>query len=84
VALLLFWPASLLGQVTGRFYFEKDTHALGEPVFLYFEATNSETETENVNKADPYSFCSHYFGQPGSEAMGIRPFGFADNSEFRQ
>jgi hypothetical protein len=60
VALLLFWPTALLGQVRGRFYLEKDTYALGEPVFLYFEATNSGTETENVDKADRYSFCSGY------------------------
>lgn len=60
VALLLCWPTALLGQVTGRFYLEKDTFALGEPVFLYFEATNSGTETQNIHKADPYSFCSGY------------------------
>jgi hypothetical protein len=60
VALLALWPAAVLGQVTGRFYIEKDTYALGEPVFLYFEATNSGTDTQNLHKADPYSFCSGY------------------------
>ena len=60
VVLLLFWPTALLGQVTGRFYLEKDTFALGEPVFLYFEATNSGTDAQNLHKADPYSFCSGY------------------------
>lgn len=60
VALLVLWPTAVLGQVTGRFYIEKDTFALGEPVFLYFEATNSGTDTQNVYKAYPYSFCSGY------------------------
>lgn len=60
VALFVLWPTTLLGQVTGRFYLEKDTFALGEPVFLYFEATNEGSETQNVHKADPYSFCSGY------------------------
>lgn len=60
VALLVLWPTVVLGQVNGRFYIEKDTFALGEPVFLYFEATNSGTEIQNLLKADPYSFCSGY------------------------
>lgn len=50
----------MLGQVSGRFYLEKDTYALGEPVFLYFEATNTGNETQNISKADVYSFCSGY------------------------
>jgi hypothetical protein len=60
VALLVCWPTAVLEQVTGRFYLEKETFAAGEPVFLYFEATNSGAETQNVYKADPYSFCSGY------------------------
>jgi HEAT repeat protein len=50
----------MLAQVTGRFYLEKETFAVGEPVFLYFEMTNSGTETQNVHRADPFSFCSGY------------------------
>jgi hypothetical protein len=60
LALLVCWPTIALGQVTGRFYLEKETFAAGEPVFLYFESTNSGEETQNVYKADPYSFCSGY------------------------
>ena len=30
VALLVLWPTAVLGQVTGRFYIEKDTFALGD------------------------------------------------------
>lgn len=60
VTLLVLWPNSVLGQVTGRFYIEKDTFALGEPVFLYFEANNSGRDTQNLHKADPYSFCAGY------------------------
>lgn len=33
---------------------------VGEPVFLYFEMTNSGIETQSVHQADPYSFCSGY------------------------
>jgi hypothetical protein len=58
--LLFFWPTIILGQVTGRFYLEKETFAVGEPVFLYFEMTNSGSETQNVHRADPYSFCSGF------------------------
>ena len=60
VAVLAFWPCVALGQVTGRFYLEKDTFAVGEPVFLYFDATNSGAEAQNVVKASAYSFCSGY------------------------
>jgi hypothetical protein len=59
-AMFLLWPTALLGQVTGRFYLEKDSYALGEPVFLYFETTNSGTNAQNIYSADPYSFCSGY------------------------
>ena len=57
-----------LGQVTGRFYLEKGTYAVGEPVFLYFEATNSGAESQNISKADPYSFCSGYQIQVSSDS----------------
>jgi len=59
-ALLFCWPSVMLGQMTGRIYLEKDTFAVDEPVFLYFEITNSGTKTQNVHRADPYSFCSGY------------------------
>jgi hypothetical protein len=60
MVILLCCPTIVVGQVTGRFFLQKDTFAPGEPVFLYFEATNSGTETQNVYRADPYSFCSGY------------------------
>jgi len=59
-AMLLCWPSIAAGQVTGRFFLEKPTFAPGEPVFLYFEVTNTGTETQNLSHADPYSFCSGY------------------------
>ena len=52
--------ANAAGQISGRFYLEKSTFAVGEPVFLYFEVTNDGTEPVNIYKADPYSFCSGY------------------------
>src|SRR5262245_14995183 len=60
VAVLLFWPTIAAGQVTGRFYLEKETFAPGEPVFVYFEARNIGMETQNILQADPYSFSSGY------------------------
>lgn len=59
-ALLLFWPALALGQMSGRFYLQKHTFAPGEPVFLYFEVTNSGEQAQNIIQADPYSFCAGY------------------------
>ena len=70
VVLLALWPCALLGQVTGRFYLEKDTFAVGEPVFLYFEATNSGGEAQNALKASPYSFCSGYQVHVSADASG--------------
>ena len=51
-------PAS--AQIAGRFYLEKNTYALGEPVFLYFEASNPGTKAHDIIRADPYSFCAGY------------------------
>jgi hypothetical protein len=48
------------GQLSGRFYFEKDTFAVGEPVFLYFEVTNTGTGPQDVNRANPYTPCAGY------------------------
>ena len=47
-------------QVTGTFSLEKPTFAPGEPVFLSFTLHNEGKEREEVNTADPYSFCSGY------------------------
>lgn len=70
--LLIFSTANVSGQLSGRFYLEKSTFAVGEPVFLYFEVTNDGTEPVNIFKADPYSFCSGYQievrGGPNTEA----------------
>lgn len=60
VPLILCWPTVLLAQVNGNFYLQKESFAPGEPVFLYFDVTNSGTETVNIYRADPYSFCSGY------------------------
>lgn len=59
-ALLLGCSALAFGQVTGHFYLEKSTFAPGEPVFLYFEATNTGSKAQYFSQADPYSFCSGY------------------------
>jgi len=67
IVALLCWPAVGAAQVTGRFFLEKETYAMGEPVLLYFEVTNSGSEPVNVPNADPYSFCSGYRIQVSSD-----------------
>jgi hypothetical protein len=49
-----------IGQITGRFYLEKQEFGLGEPVFLNFEVRNSGRESQDIIRADPYSFCAGY------------------------
>jgi len=48
------------GQIAGKFSIEKQSYALGEPVFLYFEASNSGQEPQAILHADPYNFCADY------------------------
>lgn len=60
VGACLFGVTAATGQVTGRFYLDKQLYAPGEPVFLYFEAKNEGKESQNILQADPYSFCSGY------------------------
>ena len=59
-ALLICLTANAAGQISGKFYLEKETFAVGEPVFLYFEVTNDGTEAVNIYQADPDSVCSGY------------------------
>jgi hypothetical protein len=61
------WPLLTLlcctaafGQFSGRFYFEKNRFAVGEPVFLYFEVTNTGTEPQDIIRANPYTPCAGY------------------------
>ena len=57
---VLCYSASAVGQVAGRFYLDKQEFALGAPVFLNFEASNSGRESQYIIRADPYSFCAGY------------------------
>ena len=57
---VLCYSTPAIGQIVGRFYLEKNTFALGEPVFLNFEVSNSGREPEDIIRADPYSFCAGY------------------------
>jgi HEAT repeats len=56
----LCWPAASAAQISGRFFLERETYAIGEPVLLYFEVINNGSEPVNIPNADPYSFCSGY------------------------
>jgi len=79
-ALLICLTANAAGQISGKFYLEKSTFAVSEPVFLYFEVTNDGTEPVNIYKADPYSFCSGYQIklQGGSDSnKSCSPYGVA-------
>jgi len=64
---LLCWPVACTAQVSGRFFLEKETYAVGEPVLLYFEVANIGSEAVNIPVADPYSFCSGYGIQVSSD-----------------
>jgi HEAT repeat protein len=57
-AIALFWPTATPAQVSGRFFFRREAFAPGEPVFLYFEATNTGTEARELSRLDTYSACS--------------------------
>src|SRR5271170_4713227 len=57
---VLMVPALCAAQVTGVFSLEKTTYNSGEPVVLSFTLHNEGKQTEEVNTADPYSFCSGY------------------------
>lgn len=65
-----------MGQLSGRFYVEKETFAPGEPVFLYFELINNGGSTLKVVRADPYSFCSGYFIRVSSDEKPTSSCGF--------
>jgi hypothetical protein len=59
--ILLFVTTGLAkAQLSGRFYLDKETFTLGEPVFLYFEVINAGAGALKVVRANPYSFCSGY------------------------
>ena len=58
IAFLL--PTLCLAQVSGSFSLEKAVFAPGEPVFLTLTLHNEGKEAVEVQRADPYSFCSGY------------------------
>jgi hypothetical protein len=57
---VLCYSVPAIGQISGRFFLEKHDFALGEPVFLNFEASNSGRESKDIIHANPYSFCAGY------------------------
>ena len=74
------WSLVAAGQLSGQFYLEKSTFARGEPIFLYFEVSNDGAKAENLDSADPYSFCSGYEIRVLSGSgitSSCRPDGFA-------
>lgn len=58
--IMLLAPTLCVAQVTGVFSLEKTTYNSGEPVVLSFTLHNEGKQTEEVEAADPYSFCSGY------------------------
>ena len=59
-ACLVCWSGIGAGQVSGKFYLEKSVYALGEPIFVYFEAVNNGPAVEVLYSADPNSVCSAF------------------------
>ena len=57
---MLCWSAICVGQLSGRFYLEKEVYAPDDPVVLFFEVTNNSHTGQNILQAEPYSFCSGY------------------------
>ena len=47
-------------QVTGVFSLDKPVYAVGEPVFLNLTLTNQGSTARDVERADPFTFCSGY------------------------
>jgi hypothetical protein len=57
---LMCWCGIAAGQVSGEFYLEKPVYALGEPIFVYFQAVNNGPATERLYSADPNFTCSAF------------------------
>jgi hypothetical protein len=47
-------------QVAAEFYLEKANYAIGEPIFVYFQAVNEGTRPLRLYSADPNSDCSAF------------------------
>src|SRR5215831_6025665 len=60
LVLVLLGSSWASGQLSGRFYLDKETYAHGEPVFLNFELTNRGPADVEIADDDPYSFCGGY------------------------
>jgi len=63
VAACLCWSVIAAGQTSGHFYMEKNSYALGEPIFVYFQVVNKGPKPETFRFGDPYSIepiCSPY------------------------
>jgi hypothetical protein len=48
------------GQVSGKFYLEKESYPYSEPIFVYFEARNEGTRPEKLYSADPNGDCTAF------------------------
>ncbi len=68
VALLaVIFPKVTYSQWSGRVYLPKETFAPGEPIFVYFEVTNTSSQKQDLASSDPYSPCSPYRIQVSSD-----------------
>jgi hypothetical protein len=58
---LLIWVSeSAVAQVSAKFYLDKATYAIGEPIFVNFQAVNEGSEPQRLYSADPNSDCSAF------------------------
>ena len=60
MVVLIFWSGIGTAQVAAEFYLEKANYAIGEPIFVYFQAVNEGTRPLRLYSADPNSDCSAF------------------------
>src|SRR5437867_1606390 len=66
--LIVLWCSSWAsGQLSGRFFLDKETYARGEPVFLHFEVINRGTVAVEIGDDDPYTWCGGYLVKVSSD-----------------
>lgn len=61
--LVLAIPAHASPALSGRFYFERTSHLVGEPLYLTFEVTNLDSKPIRITRSDPLVPCSYYLFQ---------------------
>jgi HEAT repeat protein len=64
---VLAMPARASSPLSGRFYFDRTSHLVGEPLYLTFEVTNLDSKPIRITHSDPLVPCSFYLFQIDGE-----------------